>query len=326
MKEIAKNFALTIKNSRGKFPLASEWIIRNGYPYSYVQLLTLFNGSYNSFREYCGEPILKRTVIMSLEWMKSNCVIDDNQCWNWGKSITDSGYGRTNIGNRKYFTHRLAYQLQYGDISESLVVRHKCDNRKCCNPEHLELGTPSDNRQDVLSRNLEYVATTNPIVSNLSKKYTNLPDRIDFYLKNCNEVESCLISNIIKPTTDGYYNIHFNGSLYKLHRLVLANKLNKKYEEIDISRHTCNNKSCINPNHLIEGSKSENSKDSREYSLASKLSVDNVKEIKASALQADFSTRGSKTKFDTVLALKFNVSPKTIASIRRNKKWVDIAV
>jgi hypothetical protein len=46
----------------------------------------------------------------------------------------------------------LIYTQHFGDIPKGLIVRHKCDNRLCINPEHLELGTITDNNRDRAKR------------------------------------------------------------------------------------------------------------------------------------------------------------------------------
>lgn len=74
-----------------------------------------------------------------------------NDCKLWGKSTDRSGYGQLVTNGKRYLAHRLAYckahNLEYSDIKGNLV-RHKCDNPSCVNPEHLELGTHQDNMDD----------------------------------------------------------------------------------------------------------------------------------------------------------------------------------
>lgn len=48
--------------------------------------------------------------------------------------------------------HKFAYVVSKGQVPEGLIVRHKCDNPPCCNPDHLILGTYHDNNMDTLER------------------------------------------------------------------------------------------------------------------------------------------------------------------------------
>ena len=73
-------------------------------------------------------------------------------CWNWKKSINKRGYGQMNIEGKPKEMHRISYKTFVGDIPTGLNVLHKCDNRKCINPEHLWIGTQKENIQDMISK------------------------------------------------------------------------------------------------------------------------------------------------------------------------------
>lgn len=74
-------------------------------------------------------------------------------CWDWTASLLSTGYGQFRISNgRNWRAHRLAYALTYGPIPEGRVVMHSCDNRRCVNPRHLQLGTQKQNLIDMALR------------------------------------------------------------------------------------------------------------------------------------------------------------------------------
>lgn len=66
---------------------------------------------------------------------------------------TKQGYYNLRRNKRTLKMHRVLYEELFGKIPEGLVIRHKCDNPSCINPEHMELGTQKDNIHDMSKRN-----------------------------------------------------------------------------------------------------------------------------------------------------------------------------
>ena len=75
-----------------------------------------------------------------------------DQCWPYTGSITTHGYGCAQWGGRVLGTHKISYLLVKGPVPDGLQVMHACDNRICCNPRHLSLGTKADNAQDMVRK------------------------------------------------------------------------------------------------------------------------------------------------------------------------------
>jgi hypothetical protein len=88
-----------------------------------------------------------------------------NKCWEWQGAITSGGYGNLSWNGISVQAHRLAYYLAKGKIklgtgfripgrahAYKRFVLHTCDNRRCCNPQHLFLGSLRANMLDAYKK------------------------------------------------------------------------------------------------------------------------------------------------------------------------------
>ena len=84
-------------------------------------------------------------------------------CWEWVASCAGAGYGQMKLPKQRKqeYSHRLAYMIYKGPIAEGQFVCHTCDNTKCCNPDHLFLGTQKENLQDMKTKNRHLAGAKN---------------------------------------------------------------------------------------------------------------------------------------------------------------------
>jgi hypothetical protein len=81
-------------------------------------------------------------------------------CWDWVGATNTTGYGTLTYQGRAATAHRTAAFLsgliQSTDAPKNRkgagFILHACDNRRCCNPSHMRVGTYAENQLEAYAR------------------------------------------------------------------------------------------------------------------------------------------------------------------------------
>ena len=147
-----------------------------------------------------------------LNWYFQQSEIDENGCMIPPIRPNKQGYIQIGYASKLYVIHIISAlqkykypitQLYYENFTKENIVLHKCNNRMCCNPDHLEIGTGKEgNRQNQLD--------ARSYRSNIKLKDTDIPELREIY-------SDCLALGWVKKNI--YDHI---GSIYGIHGVTVS--------------------------------------------------------------------------------------------------------
>ncbi len=88
-----------------------------------------------------------------IDGIQSRCSVNENGCWiAW--QVASNGYGRVTIEGKRHLLHRLIAKASSNGLDLGKEqAHHKCANRACCNPDHIQRISARENMAEMQQRN-----------------------------------------------------------------------------------------------------------------------------------------------------------------------------
>jgi hypothetical protein len=239
-----------------------------------------------------------------LQNVKDQCIINEKGCWIWQGSTTQKGRPLNNWGGQG-LVYRHTYMAKNGKpIADDMYACHSCDEKLCCNPDHIFEGTNRDNQLDYIAKHGEIKNGFNSDPEKYPDGRSRIDPRIRIPTNATDEERFAIMKNdycyhdengcwiwLREVGEDGYGRAKYSNKKHMSHRIMwmlFNNKTPKDLEQLikdkKVIGHICPvegppNKACCNPNHLKIRTRSENAIDAMKYSKNRKKDLVNDEEL-----------------------------------------------
>ena len=267
-------------------------------------------------------------------------------------AATSTVMGSFASANKLEYSHRLAWLLAGREIPDGMRVLHKCDNRRCCNVDHLFVGTQADNMADMAAKERAQGQVNSPqktgntfepwrprpFPRKIHRSPSSILTTLELLMKN-HRIPNVLGSVVmfgrykakikVNIKTDchewigsindsGYGAFVVNGKREFAHRVAMRLQ-GYTLSGGECVLHKCDNPKCVNPEHLFIGTRMDNNADAKRKGHH-RFAIGELQGCAKLTEEAVLEIRASN-KSNRKLAAYYGVGYSTIKDARNGKTW-----